>query len=32
MEDLYYTVGYFGLFAAALGLSSYMFYKLMAEQ
>jgi len=31
MEDLYYTVGFFGLFALALGLSSYMYYKLMTE-
>ncbi|GAA3325254.1 hypothetical protein GCM10020331_056380 [Ectobacillus funiculus] len=31
MESLYYTVSYLGLFAAAVGLSSYMYYKLMTE-
>ncbi|MDR7000760.1 hypothetical protein J2Y67_003230 [Neobacillus niacini] len=27
----YYTVTYVGLFAAALGISSFMFYRMMNE-
>ncbi|CRK80784.1 hypothetical protein BN000_00672 [Neobacillus massiliamazoniensis] len=30
-EAIYYTVTYIGLFAAALGISSFMYYKMMTE-
>jgi len=31
MEAYYYSVVYLGLFAAAMGISSFMFYKMMNE-
>lgn len=31
LEAVYYTVTYCGLFIAAMGISSFMFYKMMNE-